>query len=760
MTKPLVVFTGAALASLAALLGVTADKWQVQPVSATGAQISSGSADAAPSPAATVAAEKQDAAPADQPSDGKSAPSELAAVSPEPTVPEHPTPPSELDAAVDDSKPSFDTIRVEPDGSAVIAGRGLPDSNVEILFNDQAIGSAKADEAGAWVLVPEEPLPVGDHQVTLRMLQPDAPPVLSEQSVALKVPERGTDQAMVVLSEQNQPSKVLQLPQASDAAEPVEAPGSAAEPQVAAAPEATSETSAAAPEASISDAPAAPEVTAQPEAAVGLETPPSPPVPAQSTVASLDQDDEKTSSGKVDAGEAEADLSGPLVDRPLALSTVDYNDRGDILFSGTADGGATVRLYVDNSHVGDAKTKRGGQWQFAGKENIKPGTHSLRVDKLNADGSVSERVELPFVRAEPSAVAALVERSPQPATDEVESKTVPPAPQQATKPATEATEAAIAATAPPPADVAVAEKAGGTETVEPSAAAPPAAEPTVAAAAPPPSDESGEPGTVDRTGAADLASVEVAPATEAVAQAPSSSPPALPEPSQHAEPAMEPPDPAPAAEELAATEVVQQPVEAAAKLTTPSATTSDEAPTFAAPSSSGEVPGATTLAGSTAGEASEEPPQTAASPPAQSTTVVDTAAAVPSADAAPAVDSTPSPSAVAPAAGSAEMAVQADTSSASQTAPAVAAAQPAAGQLRNGRVVIQPGNSLWRISRVIYGQGIQYTIIYQANKDQIRDPELIYPGQIFATPGVVPPESIDPKLKEPLPGVARSTTSG
>jgi hypothetical protein len=61
---------------------------------------------------------------------------------------------------------------------------------------------------------------------------------------------------------------------------------------------------------------------------------------------------------------------------------------------------------------------------------------------------------------------------------------------------------------------------------------------------------------------------------------------------------------------------------------------------------------------------------------------------------------------------------------------------------------------------VIYGQGIQYTIIYQANKDQIRDPELIYPGQIFATPGVVPPESIDPKLKEPLPGVARSTTSG
>jgi nucleoid-associated protein YgaU len=87
-------------------------------------------------------------------------------------------------------------------------------------------------------------------------------------------------------------------------------------------------------------------------------------------------------------------------------------------------------------------------------------------------------------------------------------------------------------------------------------------------------------------------------------------------------------------------------------------------------------------------------------------------------------------------------------------------AQPEAGQPRNGRVVIQPGNSLWRISRVIYGQGVQYTVIYQANKEQIRNPDLIYPGQIFATPGVVAPEMIDPELDEPLPGVAGGTTSG
>jgi len=49
-------------------------------------------------------------------------------------------------------------------------------------------------------------------------------------------------------------------------------------------------------------------------------------------------------------------------------------------------------------------------------------------------------------------------------------------------------------------------------------------------------------------------------------------------------------------------------------------------------------------------------------------------------------------------------------------------------------VVVQPGNSLWRLARRNYGSGYSFTVIYQANKDQIKDPNLIYPGQIFALP--------------------------
>ena len=49
-------------------------------------------------------------------------------------------------------------------------------------------------------------------------------------------------------------------------------------------------------------------------------------------------------------------------------------------------------------------------------------------------------------------------------------------------------------------------------------------------------------------------------------------------------------------------------------------------------------------------------------------------------------------------------------------------------------IVVQPGNSLWKMARESYGQGVRYTVIYEANKDQIANPDLIYPGQVFSVP--------------------------
>ena len=61
-------------------------------------------------------------------------------------------------------------------------------------------------------------------------------------------------------------------------------------------------------------------------------------------------------------------------------------------------------------------------------------------------------------------------------------------------------------------------------------------------------------------------------------------------------------------------------------------------------------------------------------------------------------------------------------------------AGPISGLPRDAVVFVQPGNSLWRIARRTYGGGVQYTLIFEANRDQIRDPDLIYPGQVFVLP--------------------------
>ncbi|MCB9960196.1 MAG: LysM peptidoglycan-binding domain-containing protein [Rhodospirillaceae bacterium] len=62
-----------------------------------------------------------------------------------------------------------------------------------------------------------------------------------------------------------------------------------------------------------------------------------------------------------------------------------------------------------------------------------------------------------------------------------------------------------------------------------------------------------------------------------------------------------------------------------------------------------------------------------------------------------------------------------------------AQAELAAGERQ---VVVQPGDYLWEIARQTYGTGFRYTVIYQANRDRIRNPDLIYPGQVFVLPDI------------------------
>lgn len=71
---------------------------------------------------------------------------------------------------------------------------------------------------------------------------------------------------------------------------------------------------------------------------------------------------------------------------------------------------------------------------------------------------------------------------------------------------------------------------------------------------------------------------------------------------------------------------------------------------------------------------------------------------------------------------------------AAATEEAPAAAPPASAPATVRVVTVQPGNTLWAIARESYGEGPLFVRVFEANRDRIRNPDLIYPGQIFEIP--------------------------
>lgn len=260
------------------------------------------------------------------------------------------------------SAPSFDVVRVNPKGDAVIAGRAAPNARVTVKDGDTVIGEIQADQRGEWVLLPKEPLPPGNRQLTLEAELPDGQRLLSEDVVVLAVPEPQKDiagqpsaapqlpLAMVVPREGTGPSTVLQAP-AAPPQQPAHAQPDARKLVV-------------------------PRHEAPKPVEPKLETPKGP------AVVSLPENGKKT-------------------DMPVSVDIVDYDAQGAVIFSGRTEPDGQVRVYLDDKPLGDAKADDKGNWRFQPGQEVAAGTYRLRVDRLASDGKVVARVELPFARSEP-----------------------------------------------------------------------------------------------------------------------------------------------------------------------------------------------------------------------------------------------------------------------------------------------------------------------------------------------------------------------
>lgn len=92
-------------------------------------------------------------------------------------------------AAPGGPKPTFDIVRIDPEGNAVMAGRASPNAEIRILDGGRQIGRVTADERGEWVFVPDQAMPTGNRELTLSMIDRDGLETQSDDVVVLIVPE-------------------------------------------------------------------------------------------------------------------------------------------------------------------------------------------------------------------------------------------------------------------------------------------------------------------------------------------------------------------------------------------------------------------------------------------------------------------------------------------------------------------------------------------------------------------------------------------
>ncbi|MGU3537168.1 LysM peptidoglycan-binding domain-containing protein [Methylobacterium sp. A54F] len=268
------------------------------------------------------------------------------AVPPQTPAPQPPAP---------SAAPSFDLVRVEPNGESVVAGRGAPNTAVELLVNGRPVARAIADPQGQFAMVPP-PLAPGDSEIVLRSTDGQGGETRSRQSVAVVVAPNRDAKPLVALSAPDQPTVVLSQPDPAA----VVAKGAEASRQA----------------AGSSPAPVTPGGTA-------------PGKPPAQTAAK-------------DAGQ-----SAP----PVKIVSVDAQEGGRLFVTSQAVPGATVRLYLNDTLIAPASTGPDGKATFTIGRGVKPGDYRVRIDQVDSvTGKVKARAEVPFTV--PEAAVRVAGRDP------------------------------------------------------------------------------------------------------------------------------------------------------------------------------------------------------------------------------------------------------------------------------------------------------------------------------------------------------------
>jgi nucleoid-associated protein YgaU len=259
------------------------------------------------------------------------------------------------------SAPKFDIVRIEDDGSALIAGQADGRGHVILSVDGVEQAEARADLSGTGQFVIFAFIPSTGDQQSLKLhlyAEDGSGPVVSAQTVFVA------------------PATAVATATDSTAA-PVQEEVTASERPDTAAEIETASTDVATPEANVDEAPA--------------------------TVILADED-----------GVRVLQDGAPNAAKPaVTIDTISYSSNGDVILGGRGQAGNFVRIYLDNQFLAISKIAADGYWALE-LSDIEPGIYTLRVDELNVAGDVVSRAETPFKREAAEELAELMAAGTEP----------------------------------------------------------------------------------------------------------------------------------------------------------------------------------------------------------------------------------------------------------------------------------------------------------------------------------------------------------
>ena len=314
--------------------------------------------------------------------------------------------------------PKFDVVRIETDGSALIAGQADGRGYVVLSVDGVEQPEARADLSGNGQFVIFAFLPSTADQQALRLhlyAEDGSGPVASVQTVFVApatAVSSGTESAAAAVEEEVAASED---PEAESEMASTEAKSTNLEAAAAQAANAYAAPVAEADAAPVAEAYAAP--VAEAAAAPGAEEVTASKEPESETeLASTDMGSSNAEATSAPATVILADEDGvrvlqdgaPAEVAPaVTIDTISYSSNGDVILGGRGQAGNFVRIYLDNQSIATSEIAMDGYWAVE-LSDIEPGIYTLRIDELNPAGDVVSRAETPFKREAAEELAELM----------------------------------------------------------------------------------------------------------------------------------------------------------------------------------------------------------------------------------------------------------------------------------------------------------------------------------------------------------------